>query len=172
MPKKRETIHCTRSHLQRKHSICLIWLTSLTGHERWLTHHHIRMCVLYTHAALLAAATLPPRFTGLNHGSSVTQRCSRTGMKPERLNEDQTEQRKMRKEQNYSQQLPLPWIDGGNMPDEQSFFESRCLLIVVGNVFKAEAETPRKKKHTREEKCASARSGDTTAGVHLNKCFN
>lgn len=31
------------------------------------------------------------------------------------------------------------------MPDEQSFFESRCLLIVVGNVFKAEAETPRKK---------------------------
>lgn len=51
----------------------------------------------------------------------------------------------MREEQNYSQQLPLPWIDGGNMPDGQSFFESRCLLIVVGNVFKAEAETPRKK---------------------------
>lgn len=153
MPKKRETIHCTRSHLQRKHSICLIWLTSLTGHERWLTHHHIRMCALYAHAALLAAATLPPRFTGLNHGSSVTQRCSRTGMKPERLNEDQTEQRKMRKEQNYSQQLPLPWIDGGNMPDEQSFFESRCLLIVVGNVFKAEAETPRKKTHPGGKVC-------------------
>lgn len=145
MPKRRETIHSTRSHLQRKHSICLIWLTSLTGHERWLTQHHIRMCALYTHAALMAAATLPPRFTGLNHGSSVTQRCSRTGIKPERLNEDQREQRKKRKEQNYSQQLPLRWIDGGNVPGEQSFFESRCLLIVVGKVFKAEAETPRKK---------------------------
>lgn len=145
-------------------------LINFTNRTRTLTHtpSHQDVCAVHT---LLAAATLPPRFTGLNHGSSVTQRCSRTGIKSERLNEDQTEQRKMRKEQNYSQQLPLRWIDGGNMPDEQSFFESRCLLIVVGNVFKAEAETPRKKTHPGGKVCKCTKRWQTP-GVHLNKCFD
>lgn len=60
---------------------------------------------------------------------------SRTRIISERLHENQTQQRQrrrrrrwaLRKQQTYSQWLPLQWIDGGDMPEKHSFSESDSL---------------------------------------------